>query len=164
MLTWRALTVCAIIAVDVCKRYKRYTSRIQTLVKMFKVNFIYEEYLDSVPHNLRCLITRLRISAHSLRIHTGRFGVNRLPRHERLCLHCNLQDVEDVYHFVCICPKYRTIRLKYTINRYYYFRPSMYKFYELLRSNDNNICTILHVTQKKLFQFEKILSCCICHC
>jgi len=66
---------------------------------MFKVNFIYEEYLDSVPHNLRCFITRLRIYAHSLRIHTGQFGVNRSPRHERLCLNCNLQDVEDVYHF-----------------------------------------------------------------
>ena len=116
MLKWRALTVCAIIAVDVCKRYKRYTSRIQTLVKMFKVNFIYEEYLDSVPHNLRCFITRLRISAHSLRIHTGRFGVNRLPRHERLCLHCNLQDVEDVYHCVCICSNDK--KYLYNITRY----------------------------------------------
>ena len=88
-------------------------NRVLDEYKMFKVNFIYEEYLDSVPHNL-CFITRLRISAHSLRIHIGRFGVNRLPRHERLCLNCNLQDVEDVYNFVCICPKYRTIRLKYT--------------------------------------------------
>ena len=70
-----------------------------------KLNFIYEEYLDLVPHNLRCFITRLRISAHSLRIYTGRFGVNRLPGHERLCLNCNLQGVADVYHFVCMCPK-----------------------------------------------------------
>ena len=93
-------------------------NRVLDEYKMFKVNFIYEEYLDLVPHNLkRCIITRLRISAYSLRIHTGRFGVVRLPRHKRLCLNCKLQDVEDVYHFVCICPKYRTIRLKY-INRY----------------------------------------------
>jgi len=77
--------------------------------------------------------------AHSLRIHTGRFGVNRLPRHQRLCLNCNLQDVEDVHHFVCICPKYKTIRLKYIINRYYYVRPSVYKFYDLLSSNDKKI-------------------------
>ena len=40
-----------------------------------------------------------------------------------------------MYPFVCICPKYRTIRLKY-INRYNYVRPSVYKFYELLSSND----------------------------
>jgi len=32
-------------------------------------------------------------------------------------------------------PKYGTIRLK-DINRYYYVRPSVYKFYELLSSND----------------------------
>ena len=55
--------------------------------------------------------------------------------YERLCLNCNLHDVEDVCHFVCICPKYRTIRLKY-INRYYYVRPSVYTFYDLLSSND----------------------------
>jgi len=110
-------------------------NRVLDEYNMFKVNFIYEEYLDSVPHNLRCFITRLRISAHSLRIHTGRFGVNRLPKHERLFLNYNLQDVEDVYHFVFICPKYRTIRLKY-INRYYYVRPSVYKFYDLLSRND----------------------------
>ena len=93
-------------------------NRVLDEYKMFKVNFIYEEYLDLVPHNLkRCIITRLRIFAYSLRIHTGRFGVIRLPRHKRLCLNCKLQDVESVYHSVCICPKYRTIRLKY-INRY----------------------------------------------
>jgi len=40
-------------------------------------------------------------------------------------------------HFVCICPKYRTIRLKY-INRYYYVRHSVYTFYDLLSCNDKN--------------------------
>ena len=84
-------------------------NRVLDEYKMFKVNFIYEEYLDLVPHNLRCFITRLRTSAHSLHIHTGRFGVHILPRHERLCLNCNLQDIEDVYQFVYICPKYRTL-------------------------------------------------------
>ena len=69
-----------------CFRQERFgsidTNRILDEYKMFKVNFIYKEYLVLVPHNLRCFITRLRISAHSLRIHTGRFGLNRLPRHE----------------------------------------------------------------------------------
>jgi len=45
------------------------------------------------------------------------------------------KDTEDVYHFVSICPRYRTIRLKY-ITRYYYVRPSVYKFYDLLSRND----------------------------
>jgi len=74
--------------------------RILDEYNLFKVNFIYEEHLILVPYNLRCFITRLRISAHSLRIHTGRVGVNRLPKHERLCLNAILQDIEDVYHFV----------------------------------------------------------------
>ena len=55
--------------------------------------------------------------------------------HRNTRCHPCLQDVEDVYHFVCIYPKYGTIRLK-DINRYYYVRPSVYNFYELLSSND----------------------------
>ena len=33
----------------------------------------YEPYLDIVPNDLRHFITKMRISAHSLRIHTERF-------------------------------------------------------------------------------------------
>ena len=92
-------------------------------------------------------------------LYTGRFGVNRLPRQERLCANCNLQDVEDVYHFVWICPKYRTIRLKY-INRYYCVRPSVYKFYDLLSSNDKkylyNLACYAKVAFRNNFDFITI--------
>ena len=52
----------------------------------FKKSFEYETYLDVLPFNLRFFVTRARISAHSLRIHTGRYGRNAIPRNERLCL------------------------------------------------------------------------------
>jgi len=43
-----------------------------------------------MPFSLRFVITRLRISAHSLRIQTGRYSRQRLPRNERICWCCSL--------------------------------------------------------------------------
>ena len=40
----------------------------------FKHSFTYEYYLDVVPYDIRFYITRIRLSAHSLRIQTGRYG------------------------------------------------------------------------------------------
>ena len=95
-----------------------------------------------MPYNLRCYITRFRIAAHSLRIVTGRFGPNRIPHSERYCQCCENRDIEDVYHFVCICPLYSELRKRY-INEKYYKPPSMYTFISLIESRDNHKLTNL---------------------
>jgi hypothetical protein len=43
-------------------------------------------------------ICEMRISAHNLNIETGKFY--NLDRHERMCSMCNLNVVEDEYHFI----------------------------------------------------------------
>lgn len=63
----------------------------------------------------RILFTKFRIGVCPLRIETGRYenvGVRKgiLP-HERTCLVCGGQDIEDEYHFLLKCPKYSTRRL-----------------------------------------------------
>ena len=42
--------------------------------KNFKPFFSYKCYLDVVPYDIRFHLTRLRLSLHSLRIQTNRFG------------------------------------------------------------------------------------------
>jgi hypothetical protein len=49
----------------------------------YKNAFSYETCLDMLPDNLRKYITQFRICAHLLRIHTGRYGTNDIPRNER---------------------------------------------------------------------------------
>ena len=44
----------------------------------------------------------------SLKIETGRYGVNRVPVEERLCETCN--SVEDEFHVLMKCPLYRDAR------------------------------------------------------
>lgn len=104
--------------------------------------FEYEHYLDLVPSNLRLFVTRLRISAHTLRIHTGRYSRNRIPRNERYCQCCNSGQIEDEYHFIIVCPYYQNLRIVY-VKQYYRNNPSMFKFIQLLKSeNKHTLCKL----------------------
>ena len=85
-----------------------------------------------------------------LRIQTVRFSRNNLPRNERYCLCCNTRDIEDEFHFVCICPCYTQIRTKF-IKRFYYVSPSVLKFHELLTSSNKNEIVKLCKYMKEAF-------------
>ena len=106
--------------------------------KCFKLNFGYESYLDILPCKYRFYFCRLRLSVHPLRIQTGRYARNNTPREQRYCLSCNKFDLEDEYHFVCVCPFFQNIRIQY-IKKYYFVKPSMFKFTDLLSTNNRNV-------------------------
>lgn len=114
------------------------SSSILTDYVHYKNTFSYETYLDVLPVKLRKYITQFRIGAHSLRIHTGRYGSNNIPRNERYCLYCGNQDLEDVYHFICICPCYSSVRQKF-LNSRFYVRPSVFKFNSLMGTHDSGV-------------------------
>ena len=87
------------------------------LYKELKSNFGYEEYLSCiVSKQNRCFLTKLRISAHSLKIETGRYARERTERIERICVFCDRNEVEDEYHFVIECPAYNILRRTYGLN------------------------------------------------
>jgi hypothetical protein len=110
--------------------------------KWLKLNFGYQTYLDVLPFPLRCNITKIRLSSHSLRIQTGRYGANRIDRNQRICLYCDSGDIEDEFHFICICSRFNTLRNQY-IKKYFYIRPSMFKFVELMKSCNKNVLSKL---------------------
>ena len=45
---------------------------------------------------------------------------------------CDSEDIEDEYHVTLVCQQFKDLRTKY-INKYYYTRPSMLKFIELMQ-------------------------------
>ena len=92
-----------------------------------KLEFGYEDYLSSLPRNIRCHVTRLRISAHTLKIETGRYnnkhGNARLL--EKVCDFCSDEGlantllhelpffepiIEDELHVLVTCPKFNIPR------------------------------------------------------
>ena len=69
--------------------------------------FKMEKYLNLPPH-LRVPTSRLRTSAHSLRIETGRYNLpTPIPANERFCWFCSNQIVEDELHFLFDCDLYK---------------------------------------------------------
>ena len=76
----------------------------------------------------RNIIAKLRLSSHQLCIETARhWGIERTEL-------CDLNDIEDEYHFDCICPIYYNLRRQH-LQKYFYVRPSVYKFIALLNSS-----------------------------
>ena len=125
-------------------------SEVLLTYKLVKNEFGYEKYLDYLQFDLRSYLVKLRLSSHNLHIQTGRFGRNRIPRSERYCMYCRTRDIEDEYHFIIICPCFEQIRKKF-IKRHHYEHPSMFKFLNLLKSDDNDIITNLAKYLKAAF-------------
>ena len=78
-------------------------------------------------------IAKFRLSSHKLQVEIGRHS--NIQRNNRICQHCNLNDVEDEYHFILVCPAYNYLRCSY-IKRYYRNRPSVYKLIQLLSTEN----------------------------
>jgi len=53
-------------------------------------------------------LAKLRLSSHTLNVEIGRHNI--IDRH---CIRCNLNDIEDEFHFVLICPDYVNLRNAY---------------------------------------------------
>ncbi|KAI4904413.1 hypothetical protein NFI96_007497 [Prochilodus magdalenae] len=71
-------------------------------------------YLLSVRDSQqRHVLTKYRLSDHSLAIERGRHRHTWLPREERVCGHCGSGEVETETHFLLHCQRYMHIRDRY---------------------------------------------------
>ena len=72
------------------------------------------EYLSTVRDTRqRQILTKYRLSDHSLAVEKGRYKQAWLPREQRLCGHCTTGEVETEMHFLLYCPKFEQIRKGY---------------------------------------------------
>lgn len=109
-------------------------------------------YLESVNVlKFRTALARLRVSSHRLEIESGRWVRTYRPVNERFCNFCNC--LEDEYHFVIECRLYNALRDKY-IDHFYWNRPSMYKFVELMTSDNPRKIANLAIYTYKAFKIR----------
>jgi hypothetical protein len=113
--------------------------------------FKFQPYLDYFTINKFCQsLCKLRVSSHRLHIESGRWTKPiRTPINERTCQICNL--LEDEFHFIIECPLYSELRTKYISSRYTN-RPNMFKFLELINSENKTIITKLGIFLEKAFR------------
>ena len=90
------------------KRQEYTSGKLETYCKL-NTHFGCEKDINEIRNfNHRRSITRLRISAHILKIETGRYI--KLDRSERLCDKCSAGAVEDEQHFLIECSKFNEYR------------------------------------------------------
>jgi hypothetical protein len=87
----------------------RNEDKMRTYVKI-KSNFLIEDYLSIPDFRTRRSLAKLRISAHRLEIERGRYSRPKTPACDRLCKVCNINEIEDEFHFVMKCSRYNTER------------------------------------------------------
>ena len=88
------------------------------LYKEIKQSFEMSPYLLIIQNKKhRNALAKLRLSSNQLDIETGRHtNIERFDRKYNLC---NLNDLEDEYHFTLICPIYKDLRIA-CIQKYFY--------------------------------------------
>ena len=91
-----------------CNATTTYLSRYHKLINKKYNHVIYD---SCISENIRIVITRWRLSCHSLRVETGRYEVPFLARHLRICLNCGV--LEDETHAIFSCNIYDEIRQRY---------------------------------------------------
>ena len=118
---------------------------------IFKEDTKLEPYIDIIKSKkFRFALSKFRLSSHSLAIEVGRYPDT--PRHQRICTFCNMNVIENEFHFLLACPNYIDIRRKY-LPAYCCSWPSMPKFKSLLQSKSKIL--INNISKYIYFAFNK---------
>ena len=125
------------------------------MYREIKTTYGTETYLNcTLSKQLRIFFTKCRLSSHKFLVERGRWDKPPIVYHERKCTLCNSGDIEDEYHVAMKCTYFKDIRVKY-IKPYYYVRPSMQKFVNLMNTTNNRDRHKLMIFIKLIFQSYK---------
>jgi hypothetical protein len=100
---------------------------------LFKQEFEIEEYLQlNMDTKYKAILTKFRLYTNNLAIETRRY--NNTDRQQRYCTQCNMNMLEDPYHLLLVCPKYRQLRIE-TFTPFFCRWPSIQKFTTLMSTD-----------------------------
>ena len=72
--------------------------------KQLKGTFRIEPYIENIRNrSQRDWLTRYRVSAHRLRVETGRYSSPVTPLSDRICLYCDSKECDTEEHFILKC-------------------------------------------------------------
>ena len=108
-------------------RYEIYDSSKGINYRIYKHDLSLENYLLDLPPKLARAYCKFRTRNIKIPIESGRWS--NIPREERLCKLCILNEIGDEFHYLFNCTDQVILhsRRKY-MSRYYFERPSTFKF------------------------------------
>ena len=115
--------------------------------RLIKTHFAYSKYLTILPERLSLKLLAFRTRNHRLPVEVDRWA--RKSFSERKCKHCN--EVGDEFHYLLKCDLFTDDR-KSLIKQYYYRRPNVIKYNELLNMTDPILLKKLAVFVNKILK------------
>ena len=123
----------------------------------FKSSLYPEKYLSlSINFKFRQILACFRTSCLPLGVEEGR--CTGVMYNERYCRVCNVQKVEDEYHFLLECSVYRDLRCMY-LPDYLFRQPNPCTFHRMLRLTDEASIRKLSIFLYKAFEKRKEILC-----
>ena len=111
----------------------------------FKQDLTFQNYVSKLDSKHYLLIIKFRTSNHNLPVETGRW--EDVPLDERMCQLCTKTDIGGEFHYL-LCCKYFDSERKRLMKPYFYTRPNMLNFKDLLCSDDLAILKKLRILSK----------------
>ena len=103
---------------------------------IFKQDLNFEPYLRSLSQTVYIPLIEFRTSNYKLPVETGRW--ENIPLQERKCNLCNKNDLGDGFHYLLVCTHFTNVRTE-LLKPYYYTRPNILKYKDLLTCTNKNI-------------------------
>ena len=107
-----------------------------------------QRYLKILPPSDWIPIIKFRTANHRLPIEIYSWQITYKERNKRVCTMCNSGDIGDEFHYLLICPMFHEARVKF-IAKYFYKKPSVFKFLQLIntevRSELTNLSKFLKI-------------------
>ena len=120
----------------------------------FKESIHLEKYFTKLNPKSYINLVKFRTANHRFPCETLRW-VN-VEQQDRKCLLCNTDDVGDEMHYLLLCPAFSEERRKH-LKRYYFTRPNMLKFKQLLNSQNvkelRNLCAFIDILLKSVITY-----------
>ena len=103
----------------------------------YKKTFTTGKYLLILSNDtLRKHLSFFQLVSHRLKIEMGRH--NNIPREQRFCKVCNMQQTKSEYHCLLECQAYNGLNVKF-LPRYCMSWPTLHKFDILMKQNGNKV-------------------------
>ena len=101
---------CSLLSKDLLSFQKQCMAlpKLRTYNMIASFNFINGYLNKPISFILRKFYIKTKIGTLALRIETGRY--QKLVEADRVCLECQMNQVEDTLHFCLFCPKHSTLR------------------------------------------------------
>ena len=103
---------------------------------LFKHDINFENYLTKLTKKHYSALLKFRLSNHRLPVETGRW--ENTPLDERKCVLCEKNDIGDEFHYLFVCNHFKSERKNFLMP-YFYKRPNIIKFKELLSTENENL-------------------------